>query len=143
MADTLLVLSGMGVPDWSARGLEQTLAPIAASVSMRRRVSDGALIDLSASYLRKYGSTIICRDLRSPALEGIFPGAVVTVDCVAELAYETMTGSPARPVVAGSERVEGGFTFYRPQLIMRVAGWRLTVDEWGARVGWELDLEEV
>jgi hypothetical protein len=53
------------------------------------------------------------------------------VECVAELSYPT-GGSPARPVVSGSTRTQGGFVFYRPQLQMRVTGFSANRDEYGA-----------
>lgn len=140
MTDTLLVLSGMGVAPYSARGLTQTLQPIAQAAQQRRTVN-GALVDVSASQFQKYRSTITCTDQASPALEGVWPGAELVVDCVAELGYETMTGAPAREVVASREA--DGFTFYRPRLTMLVTDFSVQTDEWGASVGWTLGLEEV
>lgn len=141
MTTTLLVLTGIGVTPYSARGLTQTLEPIPGSVALRRTVN-GALIDVSAPQFRKYQSTISCTDQQAPALNGVFPGLQVTVDCVAELAYATSGGSPDRTVVPGSSRTEDAFTFYRPRLVMIVTGYRTTTDEYGAAVGWQLDLEE-
>lgn len=140
--DTDLIISGMGIPRWSARGLDQTLQPDPASISMRRTVN-GDLLDLSSSQFRKYQSTITCRDHRTPAIEGIWPGQELTVDCIAELSYETMSGSPSRTVVEGSERVENDYTFYRPRLSMRVAGFRTSRDEFADEVAWTLELVEV
>jgi len=143
MTDTILVLAGMGIPPYSARGLSQTLTPIPAAGSMRRTVN-GALVDLSAPQFRLYASVISCTDQRSPAVEALWPGAIITVDCVAELAYltaEEATAGPTRDVVAS--RVEGDWTFYRPRLTMMVTAFDLTVDEYGASVGWKLSLEEV
>lgn len=139
--DTLLVLSGIGIPDYSSRGLTQTLEPIEAATSLRRTVN-GSLVDLSFAQFRKYKSSISCHDQEPPAADGIWPGQVVTVDCVAELSYPS-GGSPARPVVSGSTRTEGAFTFYRPQLQMRVTGLSVNRDEYGAAVQWQMDLEEV
>jgi len=139
-ATTLLVISGMGVPPYSARGLSQTLTPIPASQQMRRTVN-GELLDISSPLFRKYASSISCTDQQAPALEGIWPGQVLTVDCVAELAYPTMTGSPERTVVASRE--EGAWTFYRPRLVMMVTGFQTQTDEYQAVVAWQLDLEEV
>src|SRR5262249_4440131 len=118
--DTLLVLTGIGIPDYSARGLTQTLEPIEASASLRRTVN-GALKDLSLAQFAKYKSTILCQDKERPAIDGVWPGHVVTVDCVAELSYP-IAQSPSRPLVSGSARTEGAFTFYRPQLQMLVTG---------------------
>jgi hypothetical protein len=139
---TLLVLSGFGVPPYSARGLTQTLDPIAGAAVLRRTVN-GDLVDRSAPQFRKYQSSISCADQQAPALEGIWPGQAVTVDCVAELAYLTMTDAPSRPVVEDSSREEGDFTFYRPRLTMRVVGFSQSRDEYGAVTSWKLDLEEV
>src|SRR3954451_87433 len=114
MSETLLVLSGIGVPDYSARGLTQTLEPIEASASLRRTIN-GALKDLSYAQFRKYKSTISCQDQESPAVDGIWPGLIATVDCVPELSHPA-AASPSRPVVAGSARTAGTFVFFRPQL---------------------------
>jgi hypothetical protein len=139
--DTLLALSGIGVPDYSARGLTQTLEPIEAAISLRRTIN-GGLKDLSFAQFRKYKSTISCHDQEPPAVDGVWPGHVVTVDCVAELSYPA-SGSPARTVVSGSARTEGAFMFYRPQLQMLVTGLSVNRDEYGAAVQWQMDLEEV
>jgi hypothetical protein len=139
--DTLLRLD-WGIASYSARGLTETLRPDDTSVNLRRTVN-GTLVDLSGTQYRKYLLTITCRDLQAPALGGIWPGMAVTVDCVTELVYETHTGGPERNVVAGSQRTADGFTYYRPQLVMRVTGFSLDTDEWGAMVGWTLDMAEV
>jgi hypothetical protein len=139
--DTLLVLSGIGVPDYSARGLTQTLEPIEASASLRRTIN-GALMDLSYPQFRKYKSTISCQDQEPPAVDGVWPGHVVSVDCVAELSYP-LSGTPGRSVVTGSARTQGDFVFYRPQLQMRVTGFSVSRDEYGAAVQWQMDLEEI
>lgn len=138
---TLLVISGNGVPTFASRGLTQTLDPIAASSVLSRTVN-GSLIDLSPPQMRKYKSTISCTDINGPAFDGVWPGDVVTVDCVAELAYLTISGAPARPVVTGSERLVGDYTYYRPQLVMRIVNYTTSTDEYGAAVAWQLDLEE-
>ena len=139
--DTLLVLTGIGIPDYSARGLTQTLEPIEAALSQRRTVN-GGLKDLSFAQFRKYKSSISCRDQEPPAVDGVWPGRVVTIDCVVELSY-LAGGSPTRPVVSGSTRTQSGFVFYRPQLQMLVTGFSTNRDEYGADVQWQMDLEEV
>ena len=141
MSDTLLVLSGIGVPNYSARGLTQTLEPIEASANVRRTIN-GALKDLSFAQFRKYKSTISCQDQEPPAVDGVWPGHVVTVDSVAELSYPT-GGAPARTIVPGSSRTDGAFVFYRPQLEMLVTRFSVNRDEYGAAVQWQMDLEEV
>jgi hypothetical protein len=139
---TLLVLSTMGVPLYSARGLTQTLEPIQQAQQLRRTIN-GALVDLSASQFRKYASRISCTDQRAPAIDGIWPGQTLTVSCVAELSYLTAGGAPSRPVVSGSSYVEGSHTFYRPQLTMRVVTPQSQIEEYRASVEWHLDLEEI
>lgn len=143
MADfqTILVLTGMGIAPYSARGVSQTLEPIAAATSLRRTVN-GDLSDLSVAALKKFKSTISCSDGQSPAVDGIMPGVVLTVDCVCELSYPA-GGTASRTVISGTSRTEEGFVFYRPRLTMMVTSWRLDFDEWDAVVGWTLGLEEV
>ena len=133
-----LVIAGIGLPPASIRGVTQTLQPIAAAAQLMRTVN-GTLVDVSAAAFRKYASTIRCSDQAPPALDGIWPGALVTVDCVAELVHAD-GAAPARPVV--SSRTEAGFVFYRPRLAMRVLSFDLERDEWGATVAWTMTLEE-
>jgi len=149
--ETLLVLSGNGVAPYSARGLKQTLDPIQASGNNRRSIN-GTLKDLSQVQFRKYASTITGNDQLSPALDGIFPGQELTVDCIAELAFKTAGGSPNRPVadVDSSDscdgdaiRIEGAYTYYRPRLQMRVMTFTQEEDEWGRVVSWSMQLEEI
>ena len=137
---TLLVLSVMGVPLYSARGLSQTLEPIDASKNMRRSIN-GILTDVAHTQFRKYQSKITCTDTRVPAADGIWPGMTIVVDCVAYLSY-LAGGTPQRTVVPGSSFDEGGYTFYRPRLTMMVTAITAQVDEWAATVPWEIDLEE-
>jgi hypothetical protein len=103
MAD--LVIAGIGLPAASIRGVTQTLEPIGAAAQLMRTVN-GQLIDVSAAAFRKYASTIRCSDQVPPALDGIWPEQLVTVDCVAELVHAE-GGTPARTVVAS--RTEDGF----------------------------------
>lgn len=142
MADTDLVIVGMGISPYSARGLTQTLTPIEAAKNLRRSIN-GELFDLSFDQFRKYQSKITCQDQATPAIDGIWPGAEVTVYCVAELSRLTDTEGPARPVVPGSERIAGAFTFYRPILVMRVVACETEREEWAADYSWSLELEEI
>ena len=139
--DSMLVLSGIGVPSYSARGLTQTLQPIEAAGSQRRTVN-GTLVDLSQAQFRKYRSTIRCSDQQAPALDDVWPGKVVTVSCITELCCPS-TDTPAKPAVSGSQRSEGSFIFYRPQLVMQVVGFTMEKDEYGAATNWTLELEEI
>jgi hypothetical protein len=138
---TLLVISTFGAPPFSARGLSQTLEPIAQALNVRRTVN-GRLVNLTPTQFLKYKSKITCNDMLAPAIDGVFPGALVTIDCVAELAYRTVGGTPQRTIVDGSSRIEGDFTYYRPRLDMMVITFSTQQDEWGAAVSWSIDLEE-
>ena len=138
----VLTLSGIGVPPYSARGASQTLEPIGSSQQLRRTIN-GELIDISRAEFRKYRSTISCVDQQPPAIDGVWPGRVLTVGCISELSYLTAGGAPARPLGSGSSRTEGDYTFYRPSLTMRVVAFSQDTDEYGAAVFWSLQLEEV
>lgn len=139
---TLLDLGVMQSSPYATRGLLQTLEVIEASKQMRRTVN-GALIDISLSQFHKYRSVVTGNDQLPPAFDGFWPGQQITVKCIAELSYLTSGGSPAKTVVSGSSRVEGSFTFYRPQLLMRVVSFNTNTDEWRSVVSWVLELEEV
>ena len=142
---TLLVLSTpLGIPFYSARGLKQTLTPIQAATANIQRDINGTLVDIASnSSFQKYASRIECgdSDTRSTlALDGIWPGQLVTVDCVAELITKT---TPARTFVPGSEWTDSsGFLHYRPRLNMMVMNFSSQESEWEATVTWSLDLEE-
>lgn len=141
VALTLLELSGIGVPPYATRGATQSLTPIQQAASMQRTVN-GDLDDLGLDQFRKFSSVISCNDQLAPACDGVWPGQEITVNCVQELCYKTSGGAPSRTVVSGSSRVEGAFTYYRPQLVMRVMTFSLSTDEWNAQVGWTMTLEE-
>jgi hypothetical protein len=143
--ETLLVISGDGMPPYAVRGISQTLEPIDAAKNLKRTVN-GGLIDLSASQFKKYRSTISCEDIDSPAFDAVEIGDTLTIDCVAELAFKSggsPAATPSRTPVQGSERTANSFTFYRPQLVMKVVNKSQETDEYGAAVNWSLELEEI
>lgn len=139
---TLLRISGVGMSPYAARGLTQTLNPIEQAKDLRRTIN-GELIDFSVEQFRKYASVIGGNDHRPLGVTGIWPGRNVQVECVAELYYVTAGGSAERPLVTGSERTEGPYTYYRPVLNMRVVDFNQSFDEWDAQVSWSLTLEEI
>lgn len=155
VANTILVLSydgvgeAPGVNPYSARALHQTLDLIDAARSMNggtgilRRTVNGELVDVSAHQMRKYHSEITGNDQGAPALDNLWAGVVLQVSCAAELAYVTATETAARPIVPGSQRVEGDYTYYRPLLTMMVSDRTVDRDEWGAVTSWKLALDEV
>lgn len=140
--ETVLNFSGIGVAPYATRGARQSLTPIAQAGQLARTVN-GVLVDLSRDQFRKYTSTIDCTDQKAPACDGVWPGQQITVDCIEELSYLTAGGSPERSVVSGSSYTDGSFTYYRPQLIMRVVSFEITSDEYAASVTWTMTLEEV
>ena len=133
-----------GVNPFSARGLRGTLAPIALAQGDDKmaRTVNGGLVDISAPQMRKYRVEIAGDDQAPAALNGLWVGMQVTVNCMVELAHRTGTVA-SRPAVAGSTRVEGDYTYYQPSLIMRVVEWQTERQEWAAAVSWSLALEEV
>ena len=143
-SDTLLVISGLGGFQYQARGLTQTLEVIKQAVAQERTIN-AKLVDISNPIFFKYLSKITCTDVDAPPLDGLFPGDVVTVHCAASLCFlNGNPGSPFRPVVSGSEYMQGHYTFYRPVLEMMVsAAPSEHFDEWKSAVSWELDLEEI
>lgn len=142
MSDSDLVITGIDLPPYALRGVSQTLEPISGS-SVQRRTINGTLVNVASSVMKKYRSTISGNDQQPPALNGIFPGDTVTVDCVAELAYKTAGGSADRTVVSGSSRTDGDYTFYRPQLTMILVNYNVQRDELNDTVSWSMELEEV
>ena len=142
---TLLVMTGdniSGVSPYSARGLTQTYDPISASAHLERAV-DGSLLDLSAPQMRKYRSKISCVDQNVPALCGIWPGTLVTVECVKEMSF--LTSRPdlqERPAVDGSVRTEGLFTFFRPLMTFRFIGYTSSYEEFRHTTSWSFEFEE-
>ena len=138
--ETLLTITGAGVPPYSARGLQQTLDPIPLTANIRRTVN-GGLINLSPTQFRKYMSIITCEDQQTPAVGGIWPGSVVTVGCVAELCH-LIGQTPERTAVAGSTYQEDGYEFYRPELTMMVIQISNNRNEYGALTSWSITLEE-
>jgi len=139
---TLLRLTGVGVPPYSARGLTQTLAPI-QQASQNKRTVNGALKDISFPGFRKYRSAISGGDQQPPNVDGIWPGLTITVDCISELQYTTIGGAPARTIVRAGAPPIGLYTLYRPRLTMKILGFNVSTDEYGAQVSWAMDLEEV
>lgn len=140
---TLLRLAPIDIPPYSAKGISESLQPISAS-SFAKRTVNGELIDLSSSQFRKYSVKLSCTDMDFPALAGVWPGQILTVDCITELVELTSTGAvPERTAVSGSERTANGFSYYRPQLSMMVIDYQTSFSEWEAEMNWTLELEEV
>src|ERR1035437_913405 len=119
--DTLLTISSFVDMLYQGRGLTQTLSVIGAATQLERTIN-GTLVDFSAPQFRKYASKIPSpSDVNSPPLDGVFPGMEVTVHCAVSLAYVTgLSGAPFRSAVSGSSYTDGAYSFYHPELVMRV-----------------------
>lgn len=158
---TLLILSGMGIPLYSARGLTQDFDMIDQAGASLLRDTDGNLQDFSPpnGIFHKYTTTISCTDLRLPMLSGIWPGSLVTIHCVFEFCYATSGGTPDRakvpnaydsggrfinpPTTGQDTRIEGDFTYYRPIFPCRVRKISGGKKEYPGDVNWTLEAEEV
>ena len=99
---------------FSARGLSQTLEQITSITGqgtplgkLFRRDVNGTLVNLSYPQFQKYQSVVTCKDTETPCFDGAWMGAVVDVQCAAELNFVTGSQLPQRSVVSGSERHRG------------------------------------
>lgn len=140
---TLLELTGMGIVPYSTRGARQSLTPIRQSGANGFRDVNGIWRPIAAPQFDLYASTITCTDQKPMAMDGVWPGKLVTVKCIHELAYLTSGGSPARPVVSGSSYTVGDWTIYCPELSMVVLSLSSEFDEYESEVSWTMQLEEV
>lgn len=139
---TTLVLDGIGVAPYTARGITQTLEPIEEASHLERAI-DGTIIDLGIPELQKYRVSITCTDQQAPALSGIWPGKAFTLHSIEELSFPTSTPAlKERDSVPDSEYVVGDFTFYRPILPLRVYSWSTQINEYGREINWKLEAQE-
>jgi hypothetical protein len=147
---SVLSINGIDLPPFSARGITQSLEPIEQATYMERTI-DGELDDLSLPQFRKYRSTIRGVTPHTPALDGVWPGQEVVVDCIKELSYrvpegedaeETLGDNAERTPVPDSIRILAGFVRYRPRLTMLLRSIRTEREEWGGPESWTLDFEE-
>lgn len=143
---TLLSFAEFVIPPYSARGITESFRPTGETAQMVRTVN-GELINLLdgvSDDFKKFELTITCTDQDHPVLDTLWPGDTLTVSCATEFKYiEDTDTDPARTPVDGSTREENGYTYYRPTLIMKVMSYDITQDEFGADIGWTLELVEV
>lgn len=140
---TLLVMEGLGVMPYSARGLSQSLEPIDESSHLERTIN-GVLMDFGYDAMQKYKSTISGSDARPPSVDGKWPGKLVVVECIATLCHPEYEDLAREPVdYADAIVYEGGFVIYRPRLTMLVRTFTTEHNEYGQVVGWSIELEEV
>ncbi len=124
---TLLGLDrpGFSLPQYAARGIQMTLAPIDSAGGMFRDIN-GNLVVTAGAQFRKYKATISCTDQESPGFaemssefDAIFPGDDFTVTCVPHL------GTAEQLVLS-----------------MKVVSWNISRDEYEVDTGWSMSLEE-
>jgi hypothetical protein len=119
---TLLSIDGIDFSPYSNRGLTMTLEPIAQAVDLRRDCN-GLLVDVSLAQFRKYRSTVTCTDQEAPTFTDVWPGKFVTVICIPDMGVSDGVGNTLT-------------------MEMLVVAWDTSRDEWGAELGWRLELEE-
>ncbi len=105
-----------------------TMTPVAAGGIVRRDIN-GNLVNLSRTQLQKYAFKIDCTDQESPGfaasttdLDPIWVGDVFTLECI--------------PQLGDAEQQTFSVMVVPP-------GWQINTDEYGADVGWSLNLEQV
>lgn len=163
-----LILNRGGFPPLSARGCIQHLMPLEAG--LLRRTINGALVYAGKPLAHKYRSIISCEDKASVALEGLWRGSQVRVGCIQELWCQSaeqeillerdpregsvfaMTAARegvsiqsviGRKVMMTEKGLGEIFIAYHPWLDMRIVTFSLVTNEWGLKVGWRLELEEI
>ncbi len=166
--ETELTLSIGGFPPLSSRGCTQELRPV--STGQFHRTINGELIYTGPQTTKKYYSLIYCEDKAPIATDGLHRGATIKVNCIQRLwqkisADETVITLEKNPVegsvIAYDEQhnsigckidsnkviltdcLDVSYISYRPILDMSVLSYKLTTNEWGVKVGWSLELEEI
>jgi hypothetical protein len=139
---TLLKITGVDFDESAVRGITETITLIAESKQLAR-TSNGGMIDVSEIGFKKFALSYSCDDINMPDFHGLFPGSEHTIDCITEWQFRTVGGTQTRPAVAGSSRVEGEFTYYRPVLVCVFVDRGFNRNEYDAAVGWSMAFEEV
>lgn len=167
--ETELTINIGGLPPFSARGCEQELIPISQG-DFHRNVN-GELIYLGDDTHTKYRSVIKCSDKAAIATDGLYRGREVELGCIQRLwqkfeadqidlrldklpvggsiyAYDTdNTQIPILRIQGKSIQLQtphsSGYICYRPLLSMRIVQYSLSTNEWGVKVGWHMECEEI
>ena len=170
MSETNLILGLVGMPPESARNCTQIISPIPNGEF--QKTVNGESVFLKSNELKKYKSTIMCKDVNIPIIDKIWIGSQINVGCIQNLWQSIEPGKTEviliRPPVKDSVGVlneegqeipfelesdnkvkivktyeEKIFVYFRPWLTMQVTNFQLETDEWGMSGGWKLELEEV
>ena len=167
--ETELTINIGGLPPFSARGCEQELIPINQG-DFHRNIN-GDLIYLGDDTHTKYKSLVKCSDKAAIATDGLYRGREIELGCIQRLWQKfepnqrelhldkiPVSGSiyaynenktEIRILQSAGRRVQletphsGGFICYRPKLIMRIVQYSLNTNEWGIKVGWQMECEEI
>lgn len=171
MAETLLTISGVGLPPMSARGCTQELIPIPNGEF--RKTVNGALVFVKTSDYQRYRTIIKCSDMNCPAVGNIWMGSKVEIGCIQNI-WQNADSSchsikllkiPAdNSVVVIDEQqrylkhildeesvvhilddnISGQiFISYRPKLDMLITDFRVETNEWELKTSWILCAEEI
>ena len=164
--ETTLKLGDIYFPVGSARGISQSLEMV-SNGDMRRTVN-GNLRDLTRTQNRKFESSINASDTESPAVQNLWRGQELVVECIQPFRQSvspasatatlirthvpsTVFGRKAdNSIVAVTSVVAFLATFpepvimveFRPILTMLISDISVDKDEYGAIEGWSVDLEE-
>jgi len=122
---TLLSIDGIDFSDYSTRGLSQTLTHISAAAVIRRTVN-GTARNVAGTQFKKYSTKISCRDQEGPGFIDVWPGKLITITCLPDLAGGYVVDQES-PLV----------------LYCMVEAWDVDKDEAGHMVGWTLSATEV
>jgi hypothetical protein len=133
---TDIVFSGLGFPDYAARGVEVEVTPVQQSKQLRRNVN-GALRDVSDPVFQKYQVRITGKDQQFPDLGGVWPGMQVTVTTPV-VWHWSATGATGATAPTGY-----GYTGVAVQITGLITDFTATRDEWAADAGWNITIEEV
>lgn len=158
-----------GLPPFSARGCEQELIPISQG-DFHRNIN-GDLIYLGDNTHTKYKSVIKCSDKAAIATDGLYRGREIQLGCIQRLWQKFEANQ--REIRLDKVPVEGsvyaynednieimitqakgrgalletphpkGYICYRPLLCMRIVQYSLNTNEWGIKVGWQMECEEI
>jgi hypothetical protein len=167
--ETELTINIGGLPPFSARGCEQELTPITQG-EFHRNIN-GDLIYLGNDTHTKYKSTIKCSDKAAIATDGLYRGREIELGCIQRLwqkfeanqreIYLDKTPVEGSLYAHSEDKTEiailqstdkhiqldvpnaGGFICYRPKLTMRIIQYSLNTNEWGIKVGWQMECEEI
>jgi len=117
---TLVSISGIDFSDYAVRGIHMTLTPIDQAKNVARDCL-GNLIDVSVAQFRQHKITITCTDNDAPVLNGVWPGADITITCLPRM--DSISDTPL-------------------VLDCKVTSWNTNRDEWGAEIAWQIEAEQ-